>query len=91
MDTTHKATEIISDPIGYDQYIYRLSKFRKEKLFNENKNKKILNIVDMDTKVKKAPRLLNNLNGIKNPRNNILKSIKEKDTINIQSLDKVNI
>jgi hypothetical protein len=67
-----------------------LSKFRKEKSVNEKKNKKILNIIDIDTKSKNAPRLLNNLNELKNPRNNILKDINERDTIYIKSLDKVN-
>ena len=76
---------------GYEQYVYRLTKFREEKLLNEKKNKKILNIVDKDTKIKKAPRILNNLNNFKNPRKNIVNNYCERDTINIQSLDGVKI
>lgn len=66
-------SDLISDPIGYEQYVYRLTKFREEKLRNEKKNEKILNF-GYNENLNNPPRILNNLNYLR-----MQKKIKERE------------
>jgi hypothetical protein len=89
IDIVNKATDLLVDPIAYEEYINRITKFREEKKKIETKNRKILNIKDHNDIVKEVPRILNE---IKSPKNKIqpnIKLIDNRDTINIKSLDKV--
>jgi len=42
------ATDLVADPIAYENYVIRLNKFRNDKPRIEKENKKLLNIKDIN-------------------------------------------
>jgi len=85
------ATDLVADPIAYENYVTRLNKFRNDKARIEKENKKLLNIKDINDKnlKKDVPRILNELYSPKIGKRIYLKDFNRKEIMNIKSLDKV--
>ncbi len=84
-------TDLVSDQIGYENYVIRLNKFRNDKARTEKENKKLLNIKDINNEdIKKdVRRILNELYSPKIGKRIYLKDFNRKEIMNIKSFDKV--